>query len=257
MLLLIPFALLAKVHTAKVEPYEIYTYKAAATGQVVKSMIEKEGKEVKDMVLVKLDDSLDQAKLDSLRKKLQALRKTIAITKENIRNAQRIASIKKRNYDRIKNLKSKSLSEKERKLWEFLSARGTLLSLQEKLQNLLSQKADMEYSVAAVKDTIDKKSMKLSGYVYKIYVKKGDFAAMGAPLVDIADVSRAKAIIYLTPQEIEGIESKRIYIDGKPSKARFEVIEKITDPNYITQYRAKLLLPRPKIFGKFIKVEIK
>lgn len=257
LLLFIATLVMAKVHTAKVEPYEIYTYKAAAAAQVVDSQLQKEGKEVADAPLIKLDDRVDRAKLDSLRSKLAALKKTIQITQQNIHNAQKIAQIKKSNYDRIKNLKSKSLSEKERKLSEYLSARSTYLNLLEKLQNLKIQKADLEYALAATKDQIEKKNPRFSGYVYKIHAKKGDFAAIGSPLVDIADVSRAKAVVYLGPEELEGIERKKIYIDGKPSDARFEVIEKITDPDYITQYRAKIVLPKPPLFGKFIQVEIK
>ncbi len=249
--------LFAKVHTAKIEPYEIYTYKAAVAGRVLQSALSLEGKEIKNALVVQLDDRLDRAKLASLQKKLSAVQRSIELTKKSIINAQKILSIKEANYERIKDLKSKSLTEKERKLLDVLSARANLFGLKEKLQNLLSQKADISYAIEGVKDSIEKKHLRLSGYLYKVHIKRGDFAGVGAPLADIADVSRAKVIIYLSAQELEGIEHKKIYIDGKPSKAKFEVIEKITDPNYITQYRAKIILPKPKIFGKFIEVEIK
>ncbi len=256
-LLFLPWILFAKVHMVKVEPFMIYHYKAAASGEVVLAKDSKEARVVEDEVLVKIDDKIDRKTLVTLQKKLQVLEKIIAITRKNLQNTQEIMQIKEGNYVRIKDLKTKSSFEKNMRKAEYLAAKSSYLNLQEKLQNLLIQKADIKLQIAKTKDIIAKKSLRVSGYVYKIYPKRGDFVNFAAPLFDIADISRAKVVLYLTPEEMQDIQNKKIFINGKRSNARFYKIQRITDQNYITQYRAEVIIPAPKIFGKFIEVEIR
>lgn len=252
-----PLMLFAKVHTVKVEPFMIYHYKAAASGQVLWSKIEKEAKSVKDEQLLKIDDAIDRVNLKSLQKKAKILQRLIAIAKENLQNAKETYEIKWQNYRSIKELKTKSRFEKNLRHSEALLAKQSFLGAKEKLQNLLMQKSDIDVQIKKLQDLIQKKNPKFSGYVYKIYPAKGDFVSIGAPLVDIADISRAKIVLYLTPEEMENINKKRLFIDGKPRKLQFYKLYKITDSDYLTQYKAEIILPAPKIFGKFIKVEIK
>ncbi len=256
-LLLMPLMLFAKVHTVKVEPFMIYYYKAAASGQVVWSKIEKEAKSIKDEQLLKIDDAIDRVNLKSLQKKAEILFQLIAIAKENLHNAKETYEIKWQNYQSIKNLKTKSRFEKNLRHAEALLAKQTFLAAKEKLQNLLLQQSDIDLQIKKLQDLIQKKNPKFSGYIYKIYPAKGDFVSLGAPLVDIADITRAKIVLYLSLQEMENIDKKRLFINGKPHKLQFYKLQKVTDSNYLTQYRAEIILPAPKIFGKFIKVEIK
>lgn len=255
--LLFATLLFAKTHTVQIVPYAIYHIKAAASGWVVQSDFEKESKIVKDAVLVHIDDAIDRKNLKTLQEKLKNIKNIIAITKQNIENAKQVFALKKENYDRIKDLKTKSKIEKNLRFAEYLTAKSTLLSLQEKLQNLLMQRNDIALQITKTKDLIEKKNPKISGYVYKVYPKKGDFVNFGAPLVDVADTTKAKAVLYLTPKELENIEAKKIYIDGKPTNLRFFKLFALPDSDYITQYKAEIILPTPKIFGKFIKVEIR
>ncbi len=249
--------LFAKVHTVRLEPVELYHIKSAVAAQVVEAKEELEGRQIHKELVVRLDDKIDRENLKTLKTKLSLLRDIIQITQKSLGNLQEIMLLRQKDYERIKNLATKSRYEKDQRKAAYLLAKNSLLAAKEKLKNLLTQQSELLLSIARTKDLIAKKNIKVSGYVYKVYPRPGDMAAMGAPLVDIADISKARAVLYLTPQEIEALPTKHIYIDGKRSDLKFAKLLKITDQNYITQYRAELILPAPKLFDQFITVEIR
>lgn len=255
--LILPFLLLAKEHMVQVEPFETYHIKSSVAASVTEAKTALEGKNVKNALAVKMDDKSDKIRLKSLIKKRKALLKTLKIEQENLTNLRRLKEIKKRNYERIKNLSTKSQYEKEQRLSDYLNANSLYLNQMSKIENLKIQLADIESSIGVLKDTIAKKSIYLSGYVYKIYPKKGDFVAMGAPLADVADTSRAKVTLYLDREELKNIDKKSIYIDGKRSDVEIYIKKIIPDKVHITQYEVQMIIPKPKIFGNLVKVEIK
>ena len=255
-LLMFPWMLFGDVHSAKIEPLQIYHIKAAAAGEVLESDFAKESKRVENAVIVHIDDRVDRATLANLQAKKRSLEAVIAVTKESLDAAKQLVAIKKSNYEKIRPLKTKPQYEKNLRRAEYLTATQNYLSLKEKLHNLRMQLADIELQIFKTQDTIRKKNPRISGYVYKVYPRRGDFVGVGAPLVDVADVSMAKVTLYLTPQELEDIDKKRIYVDGRLVEKRFLILHKLTDPAYITQYKAELLLA-PGNFGKLVKVEIK
>ncbi len=244
-----------RVHIVKIEPYEMFEIKAPVAGRVEESKTELEGKRLKGVVVVKLEDRLDRLKLSSLKKRLLSLEKRLKITSEKIKTAQRVMEIKRDNFYRIKPLRSKSLVEKERKEVEFLNAKTSLLNLKELYQNLKSQIATLEYEIQTTEDRLEKKNLKATGYLYRVKVKKGDFVTAGKPLYTLADISKGKITLYLEPKEINRLDS--ILIEGKKEKVKIESVDIISDPTYLTLYRVKLTLPAPNYFGKLIKVEIK
>ena len=256
-LLFLATVLFAKVHTVQIEPYEIDTIKAAVSGLVVKSAIEKEGKYNKDTTLIQIDDRLDRKNLSLTKKRLQTVMSLIELTKKDVENAKKVMQIKKANYERIKNLSSKSVTEKQRRQSEYLLAKGSYLATAQKLANLQLQKLQILSTIDSLQDTIEKKKIAPRGYIYTIYIKRGSYVVPGTPLVDVAYTNRAKVTLYLTKEERQNIEKKRVYIDGKPINAHWIKILKITDKTYPTQYRAELEVDVPKIFGKFIEVEIR
>ncbi|BCD68271.1 HlyD family efflux transporter periplasmic adaptor subunit [Nitratiruptor sp. YY09-18] len=256
-LMVLPLMLIAKVHSVKVEPLQIYHIKAAASGEVVFSDYTKESQVVHDAVIVGIDDKIDRATLKNIQKKTNNLQSIIKITKDSLQTAAAVMQIKRENYERIKNLSTKPRYEKNMRQAEYLAARQNYLATKEKLDNLLMQLADLQLQLTKTKDVISKKNPKISGYVYNIYPRVGDFVAMGAPLVDVADITKAKVTLYLSPQEIEGIKEKKIFINGKRVVGEFITLHRITDTNFITQYKAEIAIPAPKIFGKIVKVEIK
>ena len=255
--LLLSSTLFAKVHTVQIEPYEIDTIKAAVGGSIVQSDFTKEGSFNRGDTLIQIDDSLDRKNLDLAKKRLQIVDRLIKLTEKDLVNTKEVMRIKKANYDRIKDLASKSITEKDRRHTDYLLAKGSYLAVSQKLQNLQLQRVEILSTIESLQDRIDKKRIAPRGYIYTIYVKKGEYVAPGAPLVDVARVDRAKVVLYLTSEERKDIYKKEIYQDGKPIKAHWIKILKITDKTYPTQYRAELEVDVPKIFGKFIKVEIR
>ncbi len=256
-LLCIATLLMAKVHTVRLEPVELYHIKAAVAASVVEANERLEGKNVQKRLVVRLDDTIDRANLQTLQTKLALLRDIIQITRQSVANLQETMKLRQRDYERIKDLSTKSRYEKDQRKAAYLLAKNSYLGAKEKLKNLLMSQSDIELSIARTKDLIAKKNIKVSGYVYKVHPRRGDMAALGAPLVDVADISKARAVLYLTPQEIRDLDHKAIYINGKRTDLKFAKLLKITDQNYITQYRAELILPAPKLFDQFITVEIR
>ncbi|NPA63821.1 MAG: hypothetical protein GXO16_02490 [Epsilonproteobacteria bacterium] len=247
----------SRVHTVPIEPYEIYKIKSSVAGWVLESHPEYEGRQIREMVVVRLDDRIDRTDLAILKRKEKILKKIFEKEREALDLLRKLTAIKERGYQRIKDLSTKSKSEKDRRLAEFLSARQTFLAQGVKVENLKLQMEDLRSKIAKLEDLIRKKNPKTSGYVYRIHPRKGDFVAAGAPLVDVADVSRGKVVLYLAKEEVEGIENKKIYIDGKESNATLFKLIRIPDERHLGEYRAEIVLPRPELFGKFIKVEIK
>jgi hypothetical protein len=251
---LVACALWAREHTVMVEPLQIYHIKAAVAGQVVQSKDELEGKEVKNALVVRLDDEIDKKELRALQKKLKLLENAITIERSKLKTLQSLAQIKRSNYERIKDLKTKSRFEKDQRKSDYLNAQSLVESQRAKIANLSMQKKDLELAIEKLKDKIAKKNVRLSGYIYKVYPKNGDFVALGAPLVDLADTSKGKVVLYLSKEEIG---KNKIFIDGKETNLTFSKLLTIPDDRHLGEYRAEILVPKPKIFGKFIKVEIK
>lgn len=255
--LLVANLLFGAEHIAKIEPFEIYQVKSALSAKVIKSELDFEGRDVKNFEVIKLDSYIDEKNLKTLKEKLNILKETLKIEKETLKTLKKLTNIKKDNYNRVKDLKTKSKFEKDAKLSDYLITFNQFLVQKSKIQNLKAQIEDIKLNIEKLKDILDKKSVKVDGYIYKIYVKKDDFVNPGTPLVDIADISRAKIVIYLDKDEISGIENKKIYINGKKTDLKFYKLQKIADPVHISAYKAEIVIDSPKIFSNLVKVEIK
>lgn len=247
----------ADVHSVKLEPLQIYHLKAAVAAQVVAADDGLEGKRVQERVVVRLDDRVDRASLAQLEKKKRALERLVALTKSNIVDQAKLVAIKRRDYESIKDLRSKSVFEKNARLAAYLGAKATLAAQKEKLQNLLIQSADIADAIAKLKDRIAKENPPISGYVLRVHVRKGDFVNPGSPLVDFADISKARGVLYLSREEVEKLPHARFFIDGKEVQNPIVKLLRTTDENYISQYRAEIVVDAPKLFGKIIKLEIR
>jgi len=85
-LLLSPLIVFAKVHYAKVEPYETITLKSAVSAQVTQSKIGLEGTNIKNSIIIKLDDKLDKIKLKSDREALILIKNMLKINQHNLKS---------------------------------------------------------------------------------------------------------------------------------------------------------------------------
>jgi len=117
----------------------------------------------------------------------------------------------------------------------------------------------MKYKIAQLEDNIAKKSIiLLNKYLYKLMVRKGDFVNSGSALAQIQNISRAKLVLYLEPEELDQIEQKVVYLDGKKTGYLINKVWRVADEKFISSYRAEIYIPTPEnSFSKLVKVEIK
>lgn len=259
LVVLVAIGLNADIYYAKVEPLQKYSIKSAASGKVLSSVEKLEGKVSNGQIIVHLDDVLNKEDLKNSLNKLKILNEMIKITKKNLENAKKVARIRLSNYNKIKNLKTKSRVEKDNELISSVNAQNQTLSLMSNLENLKSQLNDQKYKIAALKDQISKKSIRIpKGYlIYKLYLQKGDFAGVGSPLVDAYDISLAKLTVFVSKEDYDKAKSVVIYIDGKKTNYKVNKLWKVADTKNISSYKAEILIPAPKVFSKLVKIQFR
>jgi len=257
--LLFPVLMIAKIHYAKVEPYESVVLKSAVSAQVVDVDLDAEGKMVKDALVIHLDDHLDRADLNASQQSLGLLHTMLGINEEIVKSLADALKRQKGYYERLNRLTTASKTQKDTAFSGFVAAKNQYLSTQEKIETLKKQILDMEYRIERLKDSIVKKNIRLRDrYLYKLTVRRGDFVNPGSPMATIQDQSRGKLTLFLEPSEIEGVEEKHVYIDGKESPFRVDKVWHVADEKFISSYRAEIYVDAPRgYFSKLVKVELK
>jgi hypothetical protein len=231
LLLFTPLFIFAKVHYAKVEPYESVTLKSAVSALVMNVDLEAEGSVVDQKRVIYLDDRLDKINLKTSRENLLIFHETL----------KRQESY----FQRIDKLKTASTTQKDNAFYSFSSAK--------------TQYLDMQYKIAQLEDSIEKKSIVLHHmYLYEIMVRKGDYVTPGSPLARVVDASRAKLVLFLEPDELERIEQKSVYLNGEKTGYKVDKVWRVADEKFISSYRAEIYITAPEgSFSKLMKVEIK
>lgn len=259
LLLLTPLIVFAKVHYAKVEPYETITLKAAVSGQVMVSKLPLEGTTVKDRTIIQIDDALDKVDLDSSKKSLTLINNMISTNQAILASLKETLNRQEQYYSRIKDLGSASQTQKDNAFYAYTNAKTQYYSTKEKLDSLKKQQLDMEYKIALLKDQISKKSIKLTNhFLYKLMVNQGDFVAPGTPLAQINDLSQAKLVLFLEDEELKEINKKTIYINDQPTDYKVSKIWSVADEKFISSYRTEIIIDHPKeTFSTLLKVEFK
>jgi multidrug resistance efflux pump len=258
-LLLTPLFLFAKVHYAKVEPYETITLKSAVSAQVTKAKLLLEGEKIESETIIKLDDKLDTIKLNSSRASLKLIGSMIQTNRNILASLNESLQRQKAYYSRISNIGSASKTQKDNAFYGYTSAKTQYFSTKEKIDSLKKQQLDLKYEIARLKDNIEKKTIKLHHkFLYKLLVNKGDYVNMGTPLAQVHDLTSAKLILFLEEEELKGVKEKTIYIDDQPTKHKVSKIWKVADEKFISSYRTEILIKNPKeSFSKLLKVEFK
>ena len=257
-LLLTPLFLFAKVHYAKIEPFETITLKSAVAAQVTTADIKREGTTLTGTI-VKLDSKLDLIKINSSKKSLQFIERMIQTNQEILMALEESMSRQEAYYFRIESIASASNTQKDNAFYAYTNAKTQYLSTQEKIDNLKKQQLDLKFEITRLQDSIAKKSIKVKNkFIYKLLVNKGDFVNMGTPLAKVQDLSKGKLVLFLETKELEDIKSKTIYIDDKATKFKVSKIWKVADEKFISSYRTEILIKNPKkSFSKLLKVEFK
>ncbi len=259
LLLLTPLVIFAKVHYAKVEPYESVVLKAAVSGLVTEVDLKSEGTMVASKRVIHLDDALDKVNLEDTKRSIVLLKQMLEINQKIAKTLRGTVERQESYYGRISKLSTASKTQKDNAYNSFSSAKTQYLGTKEKIVSLQKQILDMQYKAAMLEDTIAKKSIMLHNkYLYKLIVREGDFVAPGSPLAQVEDASRAKLVLFLEPEEIEEIESKKVYLDDRETNYKVNKVWRVADEKFISSYRAEIYIPAPKTtFSKLLKVEIK
>ena len=231
LLLFTPLFIFAKVHYAKVEPYESVVLKSAVSALVMDVDLDAEGTMVEGKRVVYLDDSLDKINLKTSKENLLILHETL----------KRQESY----FQRIDKLKTASTTQKDNAFYSFASTK--------------TQYLDMQYKIAQLEDSIEKKSIVLNHmYLYEIMVRKGDYVTPGSPLARVVDASRAKLVLFLEPTELEHIEQKTVYLNGEKTEYKVDKVWRVADEKFISSYRAEIYITTPEgSFSKLMKVEVR
>ena len=259
MLLSLPALLWSEVHYAKLEPYEAVVLKAAVSGAVVDVNLSAEGRAVNGGRIVQIDDAVDRVNLSSAKESLSLLQEMVAINEESLKGLEENMHRQHASYTRMQKLSTASKSQKDSSYNRYITAKTQYLATKEKVLTLKKQRLDLQYKIAQLEDVIAKKSIVLRGkYLSKLMVHTGEFVAPGAPLAKVSDATRAKLVLYLSPEEAEGIEKRTVYLDGKQTPYHIDKVWRVADEKFVSSYRAEIYLPAPKrYFSKLVKVEIK
>jgi multidrug resistance efflux pump len=221
----------AKVYKAQIEPVDTLTISSEATGKIVKLDKSKE-LSYQSGTIIKIDSNLDQIKLSNLRNKHSLLKEQIAI--------------KDRNYQSIKQIRAKGKIEKDNYKVEVI--------------NYKSQERDLINTIETLKDTIDKKNIKISElFIKEFLVSQGEFVAVGTPLLNAEDHSAAKIVIYVDKNDLKDIETKKVFInDTLKHNYKVSKVSRNVDKTFISSYKVELINHKQiDTFGNVVKVEIK
>jgi len=258
-LLLAPLFIFAKVHYAKVEPYESVVLKSAVSGLVIDVDLKAEGTLVSGKKIIHIDDALDKTNLKDTKQSIGFLEQMLGINQEIASSLAGTVKRQEEYFKRISKLSTASKTQKDNAYSSFTSAKTQYLGTKEKIVSLRKQILDMKYKASQLEDTLIKKSIVPENkYLYKLLVRKGDFVAPGSPLAEIQDASRAKLVLFLEPEELPGVEKKTVFINGKRTAYKVGKVWRVADEKFISSYRAEIYIPAPKNeFSKLLKVEIK
>ena len=258
-ILFIPLFLFSKVHFSKVEPYESLVIKASVSAQVTDTKLLLEGTSIGSNTIIQLDDKIDKIKLSSNKKSLLFINSMLKSNQSILSTLNDSLQRQKAYYRKISTISSASKSQQDNAFYTYSNTRTQYFSTKEKIDNLKKQRLDINTQIAQLKDSIEKKSIRVyKKFLYKLLVNKGDYVTMGTPLAELKDLTAAKLILFLEADEIKNIKTKRIYINDQATELKISKIWSVTDEKFISSYRSEIVIKHPKYkFSKLLKVEFK
>jgi len=234
----------AQVHYAEIQPYSNYIIKSNVSGEVITADENMEGKIANSNAIITIDSAIDEAEQHLVDNKLISLNKILSINEQVLQR-------KEAHYDKIKTLRIKSQTDKDREFYDIASTKEKIQTIKQQLQELNFRKLQLQKNIS------DKHIVKSGFMVYKLLTKKGEVVNLGSPLVEVADIRKAKLTLFLNRDEIDKIKTKNIYINDEKSELTIDKVWSIADSKHLSAFRAEIIIPAPKQFSKLIKVEIK
>jgi len=248
----------AKVYYAKVEPYEIRNISSNVSGLVVEADEALVGSKLTEKPYIGIDFELDRKELSSVREKIMYLKSIIEINEAVLVNMDESLLKKRENYKKIEPLKVKSSIEKDREFYDLISSENLYLSTRKEIQNLKVQITDLKLRETQLQRSIEDKNLVAKNFVlYEMLVKPGQVVNIATPLAKIADISKAKMVVYLDESDVADAQKKVVYIDGEKSRYKVSRLLRIADGKNISKYMAQIITDAPELFSKLVKVELR
>ena len=245
-------------YTAKVEPINSVTLKAAAAGAVIEAPRRLEGTRLQHTRIVRLDDAMDRKRLQQAQNDKVLLERMIALNEATLEIERETAARQKRYYERMRHLSTASQTQKDNAFNAYAAAQNRANALEEKILSLRQQLNATETTIAQLKDTIDKKNVVASGYLFRLMVRQGEYVAPGTPLARVDRIDKAKLVIYVSREETDDIKKKRVFLNGNPTEYRVSKVWRVTDDTYLSSYRVEIDINASDYrFGDLVNVELK
>lgn len=243
---------------AKVNPYEIRDISSNVSGQVVFVDEDKIGYKLSSKAYLQIDSVLDKKELKYIDDKLKHLNRSLKISLKVLDNLKASVKRKKDNYERVASLKIKSQIEKDREFHDMISSENMLFNTDKEIQSMKIQITDLKLRKAQLSRSVHYKNLKAENFVlYELLVKPGQVVNISTPLAKIADVSRAKLVIFLNESDLLNAAKKVVYLDGKKTSYKITRISKIADSKNISKYMAQIIIDAPPVFSKLVKIDLK
>lgn len=224
----------ANSYMAQVEPYEKVLVLSEINGLVTKVNRDFEyNYSAKKRVIVKVEKRVEEIELKGLKSSLKFAKKAYALKEDNFSRKNKVRQISQ--YE--KDLEKSSLYE-----------------IQSKMEELQKSIDLLEYKLGKKTFFLEQK------YVGKIYVREGNYVDVGSKIMDVFDVSKEKIELYVRAKEIEGIQSKSIFINGKKSEYKIEKVSQVRDGVNLSSFLVRIVKKnfKPKrYFGTVVKVEFR
>jgi hypothetical protein len=257
--LFFPIYVVAATFYAKAEPYERYTVKSNVMGEVLMVNENAEGKVASREKLIVIDSVLDHKELTAVRNKRNAVKSMIAYNETLLANYEAMVERKTDYLEAIEALKTKSKLQKDREFYDTMNTKNLLLSTKEKIENLKIQANDLAYRQAVLQKSINDKTVRKKGlFIQQFLVREFDVVNVGTPLMEVANVAKARLAFHINADELKELEKPVIYLDDQKTGYKVDKVWKLTGrENFLSAYRAEIIIDAPEQFSKLIKIEFK
>jgi len=234
----------ADVYYAKAEPLKKHLIKSNVSGKIIFSDESIEGKVAGLNTIVKIDTAVDKREFKRLETQMKLLENSVIHYKE-------VYEKRFSYYNAIKNMKSKSKSNKDASYYAQAGAKQSLNSAMIELDN------SKQSLFTLAKQINDKNIVFDKWYVYALHVTEGDYVTPGSSLVTVADISKIKLTLFLSAYDAAHTDEMELFIDDEKSDIKMKQIWKMSDSEHLSSYEAKLIIPARKQLSQLVKVELK
>jgi len=250
--------LLSEVYYSKVQPYKFKKITSNVIGEVTFIDEDMLGKKLSKKPFLLIDAEIDLAELTDVREKLVSLKDTLKLNQNVLHNLKEVLKRKRVNFKKTEALKIKSRIDKDREFYDLVASENSFIATQKEVNSLKNSVADLELREIQLKKSIrDKKGIQEGYMLYSLDVEEGQVVTVGTPLARVADISKALLILYIDAEELQDIEKKSIYIDGKKTDYKILRLLRIADGINISKYKVQIAIKAPKVFSQLVKVEFK